>query len=294
MAVIKKYLSEDGTMRITAVVSTDLVNEAFRYFEASPLVKTLMARALTGAVLMASQTKENIGTALHFSGDGPVGSIFASAFYEGGAKVYCENRNAELPEGVTELGAGLGQGRLDVIHSRSYEAEVQQGTVELLTGEIGDDLAYYLNQSQQIPAIVSLAARPAQKGVELAGGYIIELMPGYTDQTIIQLENMQSLLEPTSVKLQRGASPEDLVDIYLDCFPFIEILHPHTIHYQCGCTLDRVERSLLLLGQETLSEMIDEGQPAHINCEFCGKAYQLEVPELQQLRNKLKTPANQS
>ncbi len=290
MAQIKKYLSKDGTIRIAAVISTDIVNDAFRYLEASPLAKTLMARAITGAVLLASQTKEQIGLALHFIGAGPVKSIFASARYEGGAKVYCENRSAELPEGVTHLGAGLGEGRLDVIQSRPYEKEPMRGTVELYTGEIGDDIAYYLNQSHQIPAIVSLAARPSEKGMEVAGGYIVELMPGYTDETISKLEAIQPLVESTTRKIQHGASPEDLIDIYLDQFHFEEIKHPYEARYECGCSIDRVERSLILLGAGTLDEMIQDDETAQISCEFCGRGYELTVPELQRLRATLQDP----
>jgi molecular chaperone Hsp33 len=287
MAELKKFLSKDGTIRVAAVISTDTVNDAFRYFEASPLAKTLMARAITGAILMASQMKERLGTALHFIGEGPVKSIFASAQYEGGAKVYCENRNAELPEGVTQLGAGLGAGRLDVIQSRPFEREPLRGTVELYTGEIGDDIAYYLNQSHQIPAIVSLGARPAEKGVEVAGGYIIELMPGYTDETIQKLEQLQPLVESTVKKLQHGATPEDLIDIYLDHFEFEEVTHPYKPHYECGCTVERVERSLLLLGRGTLNEMIKDKKTAEIACEFCGCKYELSVEELKKLRDSL-------
>lgn len=287
MADLKKFLSKDGTIRIATVISTDTVNDAFRYFEASPLAKTLMARAITGAILMASQMKERLSTALHFIGEGPVQSIFASAHYEGGAKVYCENRNAELPEGVTNLGAGLGAGRLDVIQSRPFEREPLRGTVELYTGEIGDDIAYYLNQSHQIPAIVSLSARPAEKGVEVAGGYLIELMPGYTEETIQKLEKVQPLLESTAKKLQKGAAPEDLIDIYLDLFEFEEVIHPYTPHYECGCSVERVERSLLLLGPGTLDDMIRDNEAAEIACEFCGCKYHLPITALQKLRDSL-------
>lgn len=287
MTDLKKFLSKDGTIRIATVISTSTVNDAFRHFEASPLAKTLMARALTGAILMASQMKERLGTALHFIGEGPVKSIFASAQYEGGAKVYCENRAAELPEGTTHLGAGLGAGRLDVIQSRPFEREPLRGTVEIYTGEIGDDIAYYLNQSHQIPAIVSLAARPAEKAVEIAGGYLIELMPGYTEETILKLESLQPLVESTVKKLQAGARPEDLIDIYLNHFEFEEMIHPYQPHYQCGCSIERVERSLMLLGPGTLDEMIRDKETAEIACEFCGCKYELPVAGLQKLRDSL-------
>ncbi|MFY7929592.1 MAG: Hsp33 family molecular chaperone HslO [Oligoflexus sp.] len=287
MARIKKYLSKDGTLRIAAVISTDLANEAFRHLEASPLAKTLMSRAITGAVLMASQMKEGLSLGLHFVGEGPIGSIFTEARYEGKAKVYAEYRHATLPEGETHIGQGLGQGRLEVIRSLPFSKEPHRGTVTMLTGEIGDDIAYYLQQSQQIPCIVALSAIPNQEGVELAGGYILELMPGYTDETITKLERLQPLIGSVTKKLQEGREVEDLIDIYLDHFDFVAIEHPYDLHYECGCNLDRVERSLLLLGPAMLDEMIDEREEAAINCEFCGKDYRLSTAELQRLRSTL-------
>ncbi len=109
MAKIRKFLSSDGTIRISTVISTDLANEAFKYLEASPLAKVLTSRALTAAVLMASQLKEGLSLSLNFQGNGPVKTIFAAASYDGSARAYCENRGAELPAGVLNVGAGLGR-----------------------------------------------------------------------------------------------------------------------------------------------------------------------------------------
>lgn len=290
VAKIRKYLSRDGHLRIATVISTDLVNEAFRYTEASPLVKTLMARAMTGAVLVASQMKEKLSVGLHFVGNGPVKTIFAEATYEGNAKVYAENRAAELPPGTYQVGKGLGEGRLEVIRSLPFEREPHRGTVELLSGEIGEDLAYYLQQSQQIPCIVALSAIPQEIGVEIAGGYILELMPGYSDDTIIKLERLQPLLGSLTEKLKAGAAAEDLVDMYLEHFDFQEIEHPYDLRFVCGCSLDRVERSLLLLGPTMLDDMIASGETAEIKCEFCGKDYRLETEALATLRSHLKVP----
>ncbi|MBC7661063.1 MAG: Hsp33 family molecular chaperone HslO [Chitinophagaceae bacterium] len=289
MTKVQKYLSTDGTIRISTVISTDLANEAFRYLEASPLAKVLTSRALTAAVLMASQLKEGLSLSLHFQGEGPVKSIFAAATYDGSARAYCENRGAELPEGVTKIGAGLGRGALEVALQQPHDRQPHVGAVELLSGEIGDDVAYYLGQSQQIPSIVALAAIPLDDGMEVAGGYILELMPGYTDDTVRKLEALSEMTGVLTERIQQGATASELIDVYLMNFKFEEIEHPHEIHYRCGCNVDRVERSILLLGPTTLDDMIASEEDSEVRCEFCGKLYTLATDELIRLRQTLPT-----
>ncbi len=287
MTKVRKYLSTDGTIRISTVISTDIANEAFRYLEASPLAKVLTSRALTAAVLMASQLKEGLSLSLNFQGNGPVKTIFASASYNGSTRAYCENRGAELPPGVNNIGAGLGSGGLEVALQQPHNRQPQIGSVELLSGEIGDDVAYYLGQSQQIPSIVALAALPLDAGIEGAGGYIVELMPGYTDATVQKLESLSTMTGSLSDRIQQGASAEELIDVYLLNFQFEAIDHPYEVEYRCGCNVERVERSLLLLGPITLDDMIASGEDSEIRCEFCGKLYELPTDELIKLRQTL-------
>ncbi len=293
MAKVRKYLSKDGTIRISTVISTDLANEAFRYLEASPLAKVITSRALTAAVLMASQLKEGLSLSLNFQGNGPLKTIFASASYDGSARAYCENRGAELPAGVLNVGAGLGNGGLEVSLQQPHDRQPQTGAVELLSGEIGDDVAYYLGQSQQIPSIVALAALPLDDGIEVAGGYIVELMPGYTDATVAKLENLSTMTGGLTDRIQQGATAAELVDTYLLNFEFEEIEHPYEVQYRCGCNVERVERSLLLLGPTTLDDMIASNEESEVRCEFCGKLYNLGTDELVRLRQSLpRTPLN--
>lgn len=287
MTKVRKYLSEDGTIRISTVISTEIANEAFRYLEASPLAKVLTARAITAAVLMASQLKDKLSLSLNFQGDGPVKLIFAAASYEGSSRAYCENRGAVLPDGVTKVGAGLGHGLLEVALQQPHDRRPQIGSVQLLSGEIGDDVAYYLEQSQQIPSIVALAAIPIGDGIEVAGGYILELMPGYTDDTIRKLESLQQMTGGLSDRIRQGATAEELIDVYLLNFKFEEVEHPYEVHYHCGCNIDRVERSLMLLGTGTLDDMISSGEQSDVRCEFCGKLYSLTTADLKKLRATL-------
>ena len=287
MAVVKKFLSADGTIRISTVISTDIVNEAFAHLEASPLAKVLTSRALTAAILMASQLKNGLAVTLNFQGNGPVKTIFAAASYDGAARAYCENRGAELPPGVIKVGAGLGAGGLEVALIQPGNREAQVGTVEILSGEIGDDVAYYLGQSQQIPSIVALAVLPLDEGIEVAGGYILELMPGYTDDTVQKLESLSEMTGGLVDRIQQGATAEELIDVFLLNFKFQAMDHPHEFHYKCGCNRDRVERSLLLLGPSTLDDMITSGEDSTVGCEFCGKQYILPTEDLIRLRQTL-------
>lgn len=293
MAKVHKYLTEDGTIRISTVITTDIANEAFLYLEASPLAKVLTARALTASILMASQLKDKLSLSLNFQGDGPVGVIFSSASYEGLTRAYCENRGAVLPEGETKVGAGLGVGSLEVALLQPFDRQPQIGQVELMSGEIGDDVAYYLGQSQQIPSIVALAAIPIGDGIEVSGGYIVELMPGYTEDTVRKLENLQMMTGGLADRIQQGATAPELIDVYLMNFKFVEMEHPYEFRYHCGCGMDRVERSLLLLGPATLDDMITSGEQSDVRCEFCGKLYSLSTDELVKIRASIpKTPLN--
>lgn len=293
MTKIHKFLSEDGTIRISAVISTDIANEAFRYLEASPLAKVITARALTAAMLMASQLKDKLSLSLNFQGDGPLKTVFAAASYEGACRAYCENRGAVLPDGVTHVGAGLGSGHLEVAVQQPHDRQPQVGTVHMDSGEVGDDVAYYLGQSMQIPSIVALAAIPIGDGIEVSGGYILELMPGYTEETVAKLEKLQQMTGGLSERIRQGATAQELIDVYLLNFKFEEIEHPYEAKYHCGCNMDRVERSLLLLGQTTLDDMIVSNETTDVCCEFCGKRYTLGTEELQKLRATLpNTPLN--
>ncbi|MFW7380920.1 MAG: Hsp33 family molecular chaperone HslO [Oligoflexus sp.] len=283
MTQIKKYLSTDQTIRIAAVISTDLVAEATAKQKLGPLAATLVGRAMTGAILMASQMKEEQRLGLHFQGDGVINNIFAEASYEGAARAYCDHKQAELPAGASRIGEGLGQGRLDVIRTLPFQKDPYRGTVELYSGEVGDDIAFYLNQSQQIPAIVALTAIPDHEAYELCGGYIVELMPGATDATIEKLESIQQSMIQISKLIRAGATVEDLIAPILAAFDFEEIAHPYSFYHQCVCSVDRMERALTVLGLEAVLDILAKNEEPVATCEFCGTQYQISTEQLQQI-----------
>lgn len=287
MIEVCKYVSVSHKIRIVSAITTELVAEATAEQELSPLAATLVGRALTGAVLMASNLKEGQRLGLHFQGSGPIGSIFAEASYDGACRAYCENKAAELPLGVKQVGAGLGKGRLDVVQSLPFQKEAYRGTTELISGEIAADLAYFLNQSQQIPAIVAISVRPADKGFELAAGYIIELMPDFAGETVSALEKLQEKNALISHLIKAGASAEDLVQPFLDSFDFEKTRHPHTPFHQCVCSPKRMERALRVLGIKTLDDMLQRKEEPIATCEFCGAKYQITSENLKKARQQL-------
>ena len=269
------------------MVSTDLVQAAVEHQQVSALTLTLMGRAITGATLMASQLKEDQVVGLHFKGDGPVQSIFTEAHYNGKVKSFCANKQASLEQG-DPFSAGLGQGMLEVVRSLPYQKEPHRGTVELVSGEIGHDIAYYLRQSYQVPSIVALTAMPNEQGCESAGGYIIELMPGYEEETVKKLEAVQSMAPSVKDLIAKGAGADDLVSDFLVNFEFESFDHPHDIFYKCDCSMARVENSVRTLGPKEIKEMIAENKVFNVTCEFCGKAYDVDQLQLQRLYNELK------
>jgi molecular chaperone Hsp33 len=289
--VIKKYLSQDKTMRVASCVSTDLINDIVKFQKLSPLASTLLGRAVTGAVLMASQLKDGQKLGLHFHGNGPIGSLFAEASYDGKARAYCENKRVSLAADSQSLGDALGQGQLDVVRTLPFQKEAHRGSVELLSGEIGDDIGYYLRQSQQVPAIVALTAIPATEDgqLELAAGYIIELMPGATEETKVRLEWIQSQANSISQRIRKGCGAEDLLTPFTDAFSLEAIDHPYTFDHECICSIERMEGALKLLGIKTITDMISKADTIAetATCEFCGKSYEISKKQLELILKEL-------
>ena len=155
--------------------------------------------------------------------------------------------------------------------------------VELVSGEVGEDLAYYFKQSYQVPSIVALSTIPSENGCELSAGYIVELMPGYTQETLAQVEAVAGLVAPISKMVRDGALAGDLVADYLVNFKFDQLTHPHQLYYSCDCDVERIENAIRTLGKEEIKSMISENKIFDVGCRFCGKNYQVNPIQLQRV-----------
>jgi len=287
---VHKYLSQDLTVRAASVVATGLVEEMRSLQHTYPVATVAVGRAVIGAMLMASHLKHGQELSLYFQGNGPLRTVFAEASFEGMARGYASNPTYQDPEGgdVIRTGPAIGIGLLTVTHHLPIGDVPHRGTVIIRTGEIGDDIAYYLEQSHQILSVVSLGVHVDPYGrVQAAGGVLIELMPGYTAETLEKIENRAKQAPSISKRILDGAGPLDLVNDFLGDLKLMELDHNFPIKYQCRCTLERVKRSVSLLGLEEIDKMIAENQPCQVSCEFCGRQYRVSILELQELRQSL-------
>jgi molecular chaperone Hsp33 len=286
MACVNRFYSSDLYIRAASVVSTEVVSEMAITQGMGPLATLACGRVVTGALLMASVLKERQIVGLHFKGDGVLGSVYAEASFEGEARAWCDNPQAILPlnGSFLDVAGGIGAGVLNVLRSQPFEKSPHISTVQIQSGEVGDDIAYYLHQSLQIPCIIGLGGSLSKDGQELtAGGVMIELMPGAPESIITNLEDQAKKAKPLNDLLRGGADAEDLLANFVGGISMNMVPHDFHIKYACRCSVDRVERSLTLIGMEALDELISEEKPTEVRCEFCGKNYALSKDRLRQM-----------
>lgn len=289
---VHRFVSNDLTLRIAAVNATSVVRQMQRLQNTRPLATLGVGRAMVGALLMAGQLKEGQEIGILFKGNGPLASLYAEATFDGQVRGYCPypQYEANKVEDRLAVGKALGNGTLSVVRHQPFQRQPFHGTVSMVTGEVGDDIAHYLHQSHQIRSVVSLGVfLDAYGQVQAAGGVLIEVMPGVEDDIVEHLQkNANRVKTPVSTQLLQGSSPEELLKVYLDGIPFTEIPHPHEIKYHCPCTVERVKRALTTLGEEGLNEMIQENQRSQITCQVCGRQYELTIEDLTELREELR------
>lgn len=287
---VHKFLTQDLTVRIAVVNATKVVDEMRSIQNSYPLATVAVGRSMVAALLMASHLKNGQELSLYFQGNGPLGRVFAEANYEGQVRGYCNHPNFQAPiegEQIT-IGAAIGIGLLTVTHHLPGQDEPHRGTVIIRTGEIGDDVAFYLHQSHQIPSVVALGVHLNPYGlVDSAGGILIELMPGHSEETVAKIEAGVKTAQTISKRFLEGATPLDIVRDYIGDTPVMELDHPYPTVYHCRCSKERVLRSVMLLGIQEIENAIEEAKPLDVNCEFCGRHYAVTTEELGRLRNDL-------
>ena len=290
---VHRFVTNDFTVRAASVIATDVVREMQNLQKTYPLATVGVGRAMVGALLMASHLKEKHEIGLLFRGNGPMSTLYAEASFDGHVRGYCPHPQYQDFESSLNLGRAIGSGTLTVARHQPFQKSAFSGTVDLQTGEVGDDLAHYLHQSQQIRSIVSLGVYLDTYGrVLAAGGTLVEVMPGVEDDVIDVLEkNSQKLTTSVSELILNGVSPQKLIEPLLLGLPHTEIPHEYEVRYFCPCTQDRAARALALLGADEIQDMLDKSEPAEIQCQVCGRKYILEKAELTELRDRLRKQA---
>lgn len=287
-----RFVTNDFSVRIAAVDSTEVVAEMQTIQSCYPLATVGVGRAMTGALLLASHLKDGQQVGLHFKGNGPLAAIFAEADYDGRVRGYCPVPQYEAPDKADALNVSkaLGKGLLSVSRHQPFQRQPFHGTVEMESGEIGEDIAHYLHQSHQIRSLINLGVYLDVYGrVRAAGGVLIEVMPGVEEEIVEKIQsNADQFKGNISKMILDGARPTDLVAPYFQGLLYTQIPHEHEVKYFCPCTVDRVIRALGTLGERDLQEMIDEGETAKIHCQMCGRSYEVSTAELEDLRQVIR------
>jgi molecular chaperone Hsp33 len=289
MAKVHRFVSNDLTLRASAVDATEVVAHMQQLHNSYPVATSGVGKAIVGSLLLASQLKDKQQIGLLFRGNGPLKSIYAEATFEGNVRAYTPNPQFQpiSYEGGLKLSEALGHGTLTVARHTPFQKQPFNGMVELVSGEIGDDIAHYLHQSHQIRSIVSLGIYLDQHGkVQKAGGVIIEVMPGVEEAVVDLLQLNADDFRPSVSKILRdGGAPIDLVRPYMTGIDFTQIEHDYEINYFCPCSPERVQAALQVLGEADLQDMVDKKEEPEVTCQMCGKPYKFTVAEITKIRD---------
>lgn len=289
--MIRVTAAED-TLRAFAITAKDTTEEMRKRHDTLPVVTAGLGRLLAAGAMMCRMDKEDNGLlTLQVLGDGSIGTMTVSASPDGLLKGFANENHVEVPlkyPGKLDVGAAVGNGVLRVMRERrndgengfSNAAEPYVGTVQLVSGEIAEDLTYYFAQSEQTPSAVGLGVLvDTDLSVKCAGGFIVQLMPDATDETIERLEENIQSLRPVTEMLDEGMSPEELLGELLSGMEW-HVLEKSDVAYRCDCSKERIVKSLIALPKEDLQEMIDDGKPIEVRCQFCNDRYEFSVEEL--------------
>lgn len=291
MSKVHRFVSNDLTIRAAAIDATEVVLEMQKLHKAFPLASVGVGKAMVGALLLASQLKDNQQVGLLFRGNGALKSIYAEADFEGRVRAYTPNPQyqPESYENGLKLSEALGHGTLTVARHQPFQKQPFHGTVEIVSGEIGEDIAHYLHQSHQIRSIVALGIYLDQNGkVTHAGGVIIEVMPGVEESVVELLQKNNDAKKPSVSKILRdGGKPTDLVQPFLEGIPYTQLEHDYEVKYHCPCSENRVIAALEVLGEADLQDMIDKQEQPEIICQMCGKPYHFSVEQVEDIRERL-------
>ena len=284
---IVRAITSDGLVKASAITGTELVERARQIHRLLPVATAALGRALMGASMMGDQLKEEKGTVtLRIKGGGPLGTITAVSDHLGNVRGYVQNGMVDFTEkapGKLDVGAAVGsQGTLTLIRDMGLR-EPYVGTVELLSGEIAEDLAAYFVESEQIPTACALGVLiGTDQSVTSAGGYLIQLLPGAGEEIIGKVERGVARVGSVSRALEHGMTARELLEQVLSEFR-LEILEEHPVEYRCYCSRARVETALISLGRQELDDMIREQGQAEVTCQFCDKVYRYTKEELEAL-----------
>ena len=280
---VVRAVAAGGEVRAFACTTKNLVEEARLHHDSMPVATAALGRLLSAGSMMGLMMKgENDRLTLQIKGDGPIGGLIVTADSKARGKGYVYNPDVELPlksEGKLDVGAAVGSGVLTVIRDMGLK-EPYVGRTNLITGEIAEDLTYYFASSEQVPSVVALGVLVDRDySVKRAGGFIIQLMPGASDETIDAIEKKIPMVTSVTGMLDEDMTPVESLTFILQDLN-VEITDKTEASFYCDCNKERVEQVLISIGEKELTSLYEEDKPVEVCCQFCGKKYEFSTEEI--------------
>ena len=284
---IVRATAADSNIRAFAITSKQMVEDARMHHETSPIMTAALGRLLSAGAMMGAMMKgEQDLLTLQIQCSGPAKGLTVTADANGNVKGFAMNPQVELPnraDGKLNVGGALDLGILSVIKDMGLK-EPYVGQCQLQTGEIAEDLTYYFATSEQIPSAVGLGVLVDKDlSVKEAGGFIIQLMPFTPDEVIDKLEAKIAKIDSVTKMLERGLTPEQILDEILGEFG-LEITDKIPTGFKCDCSKEKVSRAISTLSRKDLDDIIADGESIEVKCQFCNTAYKFEIEDIKELR----------
>lgn len=287
---ILRIIEKSGAFRVFVADTTELVGHAAKIHNLSPVAAAALGRTLTAASIMGLDLKtQSEGLSIQICGDGPLGDIVTASDCFGNVRGYVDNPDVDLPlkNNKLDVSSAVGNGYLTVSKNMGMK-EPYVGRVDIQTGEIAEDIAYYYMTSQQTPSVVALGVLvDVDYTIKAAGGYIIQLLPNATEEIISKLEANVYTLESVTEMLSKNYDTERMAREILLGFDY-DIIFKNTPKYKCNCSQERIDRALISLGEKELNSIIEDPGFAEIDCHFCHNKYKYGKNDLINLLNSAK------
>ena len=286
---ITRAMTRCGSARIIIINSKAMVNDAIKIHNLSPTAAAALGRTLTATSMAGILLKDKEDTVtVSFNGDGVCGKILAVADYYGNTKGFVQRPQADLPlnsRGKLDVAGAVGKGTMSVVKDMG-QGEPFVGLVPIVSGEIAEDFTNYYATSEQTPTVCALGVRVDKENMAYAaGGYLVQLMPGYEDEVVDRLEANITVMESVSKLIADGKDGDEIISIILDGIEF-EMFDEFDIEYRCTCAREKYLRALVGLSEDDMNELKKSDEPVETNCRFCGKKYVFELDELDRAREE--------
>ncbi|MCM3620593.1 Hsp33 family molecular chaperone HslO [Sutcliffiella horikoshii] len=286
-----KALAFEGQVRAYGIRTTDTVGEAQKRHQTWPTASAALGRAMTASVMLGAMLKGENKLTVKIDGGGPIGAILVDSNAKGQVRGYVTNPQTHFDlnqHGKLDVARAVGtNGTLSVVKDLGLRDHFS-GQTELVSGELGEDFTYYLVSSEQIPSAVGVGVLVNPDNTILAsGGFIIQLLPGTSEETISIIEEKINTMTPVSKLIERGLTPEELLTEILG-EGNVKFLETMPIEFKCTCSKERFEKAIISLGEKDITEIIEEDGQAETHCHFCNAKYLFSKEELEAMREQVR------